>query len=297
MYLLIGSSGYVGSHFQHWLRLRKIPFAMLSRKNCNLFDVASLVNALRMSNAHFVINCAGYTGKPNVDACELHKSECLMGNAVLPGVLDQACKQAEVCWGHVSSGCIYTGTDSSGRGFTEESPPNFSFRTNNCSFYSGTKALGEEVLADSDRVYIWRLRIPFNHVDNPRNYLSKLIRYPKLLDVMNSLCNIDDFVNACIDCVEKKLPLGTYNLTNTGCISTREITQLLRPIVEEKKIFRFFDSEQDFMNQVAKSPRSSCVLDNTKALSHGLKLTDVTPAIRQCVENWTTDTHREEQTV
>ncbi len=34
-----------------------------------------------------------------------------------------------------------------GGGFREDDAPNFSFRTNHCSFYSGTKALGEEVLA------------------------------------------------------------------------------------------------------------------------------------------------------
>jgi hypothetical protein len=87
-----------------------------------------------------------------------------------------------VPWGHVSSGCIYTGSRPDGRGFTETDTPNFTFRTNNCSFYSGTKALGEEVLAGKPNVYIWRLRIPFDHVDNPRNFLTKLIRYQRLLE-------------------------------------------------------------------------------------------------------------------
>ena len=89
----------------------------------------------------------GIRAKPNVDACEMHKAECLAGNAVLPGTIAQACEAANVPWGHVSSGCIYTGSRPDGSGFTEEDAPNFSFRQNNCSFYSGTKALGEEVLA------------------------------------------------------------------------------------------------------------------------------------------------------
>ena len=41
--------------------------------------------------SEFLINAAGYTGKPNVDACELHKHECLFGNAVLPGIVADAC--------------------------------------------------------------------------------------------------------------------------------------------------------------------------------------------------------------
>ena len=286
MVLLIGGSGYVGSHFQHWFRQRQIPFKTLSRTDCNIFDPSQVAEAIESNRAQFLLNCAGYTGKPNVDACEHHKGECLQGNAVLPAMLGEACKRAGICWGHVSSGCIYTGSRPNGDGFTEECTPNFSFRTNNCSFYSGTKALGEEVLADSTNCYIWRLRIPFNNVDGPRNYLSKLLRYSTLLDVVNSLCCIDDFVNACIDCVERKLPLGTYNMTNAGSISTHEVAELLRPLVNDQKQFHYFESENDFMKHAARSPRSSCVLDNSKAVSFGLSLPNVVTSIRQSVESW-----------
>ena len=30
---------------------------------------------------------AGFTGKPNVDDCELTKNECLLGNTVLPEII------------------------------------------------------------------------------------------------------------------------------------------------------------------------------------------------------------------
>ena len=290
MYLLIGSSGYVGSYFRHWFGQRQIPFKTLSRLDCNVFDPSQVMDAIRANGAEFLVNCAGYTGNPNVDACELHKGECLQSNAVLPAILNEACHRTGICWGHVSSGCIYTGSKPNGDGFTETCPPNFSFRTNNSSFYSGSKALGEEVVANSRCCYVWRLRIPFNHVDGTRNYLSKLMRYSMLLDVANSLCCIDDFVNACIDCVQRKLPQGTYNMTNTGSITTREVTELLRPLVGDQKTFSFFASEYDFMKCAAKTPRSSCVLDNSKALSFGLKLPNVAASIRRCVECWHSET-------
>ena len=105
----------------------------------------------------------------------------------VPGVIRQACEHCDLPWGHVSSGCIYTGARADGRGFTEEDMPNFCFRTNNCSFYSGCKALGEECLAGSEKTYSWRLRIPFNEVDSSRNYLSKLMLYDRLLQATNSI--------------------------------------------------------------------------------------------------------------
>jgi dTDP-4-dehydrorhamnose reductase len=65
------------------------------------------------------------------------------------------------------------------RGFTETDTPNFSFRDPPCSFYSGTKALGEEAMAGIGQSYIWRLRIPFDEFDNARNYLSKSSATPR----------------------------------------------------------------------------------------------------------------------
>jgi UDP-glucose 4,6-dehydratase len=283
--ILLGSSGYVGKKFQKLLQERGLEYRTLSRQECDLYQPTLLFERLVESKADFLINCAGYTGKPNVDACELEKAECLRANAVLPGMIDLACRQAGISWGHVSSGCIYTGDGGKPNGFTEEDVPNFSFRTNNCSFYSGTKALGEEILKDSECSYVWRLRVPFDNIDNPRNYLTKLLRYERLLDAVNSLSQLDDFVNACLDCYEKKLPFGIYNLTNTGAISAREVVKLLEPLAPGKK-FDFFDSEAEFMSKAAKTPRSNCVLDNSKALSLGLKLRDVDQAINRSVATW-----------
>jgi len=130
----------------------------------------------------------------------VHKAECLAGNAVLPGVIREVCEHLRLPWGHVSSGCIYTGARPDGSGFTEDDAPNFSFRQNNCSFYSGCKALGEEVLAGAEQCFIWRLRIPFDEYDSPRNYISKMMRYDRLLSATNSLSQLTEFANASIAC-------------------------------------------------------------------------------------------------
>src|SRR5476649_2109053 len=109
MIYLLGGSGYVGQAYQALLQSKNIPFKSLRRAEVDYTDVAVLTAALRADRPEFLINAAGYTGKPNVDACELHKAECLFGNAVLPGRVAAACEAAGVPWGHVSSGCIYSG--------------------------------------------------------------------------------------------------------------------------------------------------------------------------------------------
>ena len=63
-----------------------VCFRALPRQDLDYYNVSTLTAALREARPAFLVNCAGYTGKPNVDACELHKTECLQGNAILPDV-------------------------------------------------------------------------------------------------------------------------------------------------------------------------------------------------------------------
>ena len=290
MILLLGASGYVGSAFANFFQRNEITFCPVSRSDVNYYDQDSLIRYIRQSNASFLLNAAGFTGKPNVDACEIQKGDCLLANGVLPEIIRNACEFCELPWGHVSSGCIYQGVREDGRGFQESDPPNFCFRTNNCSFYSGCKALGEECLADADNVFLWRMRIPFSHIDSSRNYLSKLIRYERLLDVTNSISHMNDFVRVCWETWNRRVPFGIYNVTNTGSITTRRVTELIKQHLTPDRTFQFFANEEEFMRLAARTPRSSCVLDNSKLRSTGIEIPDVETAIEMALSNWSLGT-------
>ena len=286
MIILLGGSGYVGNAFQNYFEQSDIEFLSVARSQCDYTDKDALNQLLKETNPDFLINTAGYTGKPNVDACELHKAECLDGNAVLPRTIREVCESHKITWGQVSSGCIYTGRREDGKGFTEDDTPNFSFRTDNCSFYSGSKALGEEVLDGAENCYIWRLRIPFNHVDSPRNYLSKFINYDTLLEAENSISHIDEFVHCCIETYSKEVPFGVYNVTNTGHVTTREVADLIKTHLLPDKEAKFFSDEDEFMKIAAKTPRSNCVMDNSKLRSTGIEIRGVHDAVIDSLKNW-----------
>jgi len=286
MILLLGGLGYVGQSYQKLLTARGLPYKVLERSIIDYTDVRTLVNTLKSVKPDFLINAAGYTGKPNVDACETDKTNCLFGNAILPGRIAEACEITDTPWGHVSSGCIYTGSREDGSEFTEKDPPNFSFRQNNCSYYSGTKALGEEILQAQSKAYIWRLRIPFNNMDGPRNYLTKLIRYDNLLEASNSISQLDEFVAATFACWEKHIPFGTYNVTNPGYVTTREVTELIQASGVCTKEFKFFKDESEFMDLAAKTPRSNCIMSSAKLTAAGITMKPVKEAIQQALESW-----------
>ena len=289
--LLLGGSGYVGTAFQSYLRGRGIPFRSLSRREVDYSRKETLIRFLAEERPDFLINAAGYTGKPNVDACETDKAETLLGNAVLPGVIRAACEETGTTWGHVSSGCVFSGRHPSGRGFDEEDEPNFSFRRGPCSFYSGTKALGEEVLAGAENCYVWRLRIPFDESVSPRNYLVKVMAYPRLLEAENSISHLGEYVRACFELWEKAAAPGVYNVTQPGAITTSQVVSWIREEGERRRAegridpfpgeFDFFDSEEEFMKIAAKTPRSNCVLETGKVLAAGIALTPAEEAVKK----------------
>ena len=286
MILLLGGTGYVGSAFAQHLAQQEVEFRTISRREIDYTNRDELIGLIEESRPTFLINAAGYTGKPNVDACEIYKADCLLGNAVLPGIVREACEATQTPWGHISSGCIFTGRREDGGGFRETDAPNFCFRTDNCSFYSGCKAIGEETLAGAENTFIWRLRIPFDHIDGPRNYLSKLMRYDKLLQAENSISHLGDFVRCCFETWKRRVPFGTYNITNTGSVTTEQVVELMKQELELDKSFEFFASEADFMTNAAKTPRSNCVMDNSKLRETGIEIDDVETAITKSLRHF-----------
>ena len=312
MILLLGATGYMGAAFARELQNRNEPFQALSRAQVDYSRFATLLDWLRQNRPGFVINAAGYTGKPNVDACETARADTLQGNTLLPLTIAQACAAADIPWGHVSSGCIYAGAwighgverrvekdltrpdlrDRVARepglvgGFTETDAPNFSFREGPCSFYSGTKALAEEAIAGVGRSYIWRLRIPFDEFDNARNYLSKVQRYAKVYDNVNSISHRADFVAACLDLWRLRAPFGTYNVTNPGFVTTRQVVTELARVLRPDRAFEFWENDEEFYRVAAKTPRSNCVLDTTKLTAAGVRIRPVGEALAAALRDW-----------
>lgn len=296
MIIILGSSGYVGSKYKEFLSSKGVDFLGFSRKQVDYSSKDGLAMLLRSVRPSFLINAAGYTGKPNVDACELDKRGTLVGNAVFPGIVAEVCSDMGLPWGHVSSGCIYSGRQPDGGGWREDDPPNFCFRSGHCSFYSGTKALGEEVISGAPSCYMWRLRIPFNHEAGPRNYLTKIMTYDRLLEAENSVSHLDEFVKATYECWEKRVPFGTYNVTNPGSIMTSDVVRWIKNEVAARdsaglpcpfrREFSFYDDEDEFMRVAAKTPRSNCVLDSSKLDSVGISMNPVEEAFRSSLRDW-----------
>ena len=101
MILLLGATGYMGDAFARELQRRNQPFTALSRKETDYSNFEVLLKFLQRTKPEFVVSAAGYTGKPNVDACETARADSVAsarGAATAAGCAsrhDQSSRQAD----------------------------------------------------------------------------------------------------------------------------------------------------------------------------------------------------------
>ena len=288
MYIILGKKGYIAEAIIKELKYRKLNYTALSRSDIDYTNFKEFANFYHINYNNYsaptknsiIINCAGYIGKPNVDACESNKGDTIMGNVVFPTNLANHCVTNSSTLVQISSGCIYNGYE---KHFSEEDDSNFDFQ--NGSFYSGTKALCEKmILKHNPRSYIFRLRIPFDEHKSPRNYLTKLLSYEKLLNAENSLSHRGDFAKYVIDLLEQKVPHGIYNITNKGSVTTKDVIELIKNHGLSKKDFKFFDDLESFSKETV-APRSNCVLDTSK-IEQYIKIRTAKEALENAILNY-----------
>ena len=77
MLVILGSTGYVGSKIFHFLKKNEREVLGVYRSETDYTNPKILKDLIRSKKPRFLINVAGFTGKPNVDACELAKVDCL----------------------------------------------------------------------------------------------------------------------------------------------------------------------------------------------------------------------------
>lgn len=238
MITLIGH-GYVGDHIKQELDKQGVKYTWITHNDAIPKDTTVIINA------------AGYTGSPNVDACEKERQQTIDGNVIFPLELEHSVGDIPVV--HISSGCVYTGYKNGD--WTEYDEPNFDF--NNGSFYSGTKTLAQRLLIPFlNKSYLLRIRMPFGDYDHPKNLLSKLMKYNKLINFENSLSYVNDVASVAVHFATTLPTPGIYNVCNPGSKTTKQIADMMG-------LTKQWFTEQEF-NEFVTAPRSNCVLSTAK---------------------------------
>jgi dTDP-4-dehydrorhamnose reductase len=143
-----------------------------------------------------------------------------------------------------------------GKGFTEEDRANF-----HGSYYSHTKAMVEDMLRAYTHTCTLRVRMPISDDLSPRNFVTKILNYAKVVDVPNSMTVLTEFLPLSLIMAERRL-VGIYNFCNPGAISHNEVLSLYRDHVDPTYTWENFSIEEQ--SQILKAGRSNNTLDHHK---------------------------------
>ena len=252
-----GKSGWIG---QQMVALLQTDGLRVASADSRLDDAASMHAELDLLKPAFVLNCAGLTGRPNVDWCEDHKLEVIRVNVTGTQALIDACFTRNIHITNFATGCIFEYDAAhpigSGIGFTEDDKPNFF-----ASFYSLTKGMVEQTSRFYPNMLLLRVRMPLSDDLNPRNFITKISKYEKVVNVPNSMTILTDCLPAALSMAKRKLT-GVYNFTNPGVISHNQILDLYKQYIDPSFTYVNFTLEQQA--EILKAGRSNNELDSTK---------------------------------
>jgi 3,5-epimerase/4-reductase len=266
MYHVILGKGFVGTHLSQHFKLNNIDHKIFSQSELDYTDPNTFRDFLDTNDKDikWVVSAFGYTGIPNVDACEDNKELCYAYNVLYPMQVVKLCNQYKIPVIHIGSGCIYSGYE---KEFTEEDTPNFGIYSNESSYYSKCKHVFE-TFAKEFNCYVLRIRIPFTDILTRKNYFSKLLNYDTLINELNSVTSLNDFDEFVVRFISAKPEYGIYNVVNPEPVKAEEVIEILKDnkIVNSK--WRFIELKD--LN--TKANRSNCVLSTKKIDDLGLQL-------------------------
>lgn len=279
-WLLFGGKGWIGQ--QAAALLQNDGHAVIIAESRADDDDASRSELLK-HRPDRVFSFVGRThggGCPTIDYLEhpdrLHQN--LLDNLYAPVQLAMQCAALDIHFSYLGTGCIFSyNIDTPDAGYSEASRPDF-FGSN----YSIVKGITDRLMHHSSALNI-RIRMPIVGYDHPRNFITKIASYSKVVNIPNSMTVLPELLPVAIDMAKRKLT-GTMNLTNHGAITHNEILSLYRTHVDPSFVwYNFSESEQ---NEILKSKRSNNLLDTERLRSEYPCVKSIHDSVKDLFLNW-----------
>lgn len=258
-FYILGANGFIGSHCVKYLESKNHT---VFSERIDITNFTELTKKFNEIKPDVVINFAGVRAYPTIDWCEDHKEETVMVNVVGAINVCTAAKNSGAYPIQISSGCIYAGNKE--KSFTEEDEPNFFG-----SFYSRMRIVTQNALKELP-VLQMRIRMPISMYKHPRNLITKLVSYNKVISVPNSVTLLEDLFPAIEKLCEIK-PTGILNMTNDGYLEHKDILETYKKIVDDNHSYELINVEA-LERDIVKSGRSNCLLSNAKLKSFGIEM-------------------------
>lgn len=207
-------------------------------------------------------------------------TENIRDNLFSPVSLAMICKGLNVHMTYLGTGCIFTQDPdeiSNSSGYTEESLPDFFG-----SGYSTVKGYTDRLMHQLDALNV-RIRMPIIGSHNPRNFITKITKYDKVVNIQNSMTVLPNLIPIMLDLAKKK-HTGTVNLTNPGTVSHNEILDMYREYVDSTFEYTNFTMEEQ--DKILDSKRSNNKLNTSLLEEMYPDVPHIKESIKSLLQDW-----------
>lgn len=281
--LVFGANGWIGSQFINNTTHTTIN---ATTRPENYSDAEQEIKEV---NPNCVISFIGRTYGPNpngklipsIDYLEIpgKLKDNMRDNFYAPFNLATICEKRNIHFIYLGTGCIYTYTQHKNI-FTEEDRPNFFG-----SSYSIVKGYTDQVLRHFNNTLQLRIRMPVSKLVSGRNLIDKLVGYPNICSIPNSMTVLDDMwqiIDTMIEIKEK----GVYNLTNPRTTEHNWILEEYKKMVAPNHKWNLISYEEQM--KYIKSDRSNNELCTEKLEQFcnkwNITLLPIQESIMQCLQ-------------
>ena len=287
--LIYGHGGWIGQQLidifkktthQVILGESRVDNKELVEKEINKIKPTNIISLV--GRTHGIYNNKEY---PTIDYLEQPGKiyENVRDNLFSPVVLAVLCNKYNIHLTYMGTGCVFQYDENhlfgqEENGFTENSKPNFFG-----SGYSVVKGFTDELMHLFDNCLNVRIRMPITSINNPRNFITKIVNYQKICSVPNSMTVLPELLPIMIDMAERKL-VGTINLTNPGLISHNEILEMYKEQVDN--IFTWSNFSIEEQNKILAAGRSNNYLDTTRLTTLYPNVKNIKDSIKEVLINY-----------
>jgi dTDP-glucose 4,6-dehydratase len=266
--LVYGSRGWIGKQFIEILIKNQINYVEGKARVDNDIELFEELYKTEPTNViSFIGRTHGKIGDKvysTIDYLEQEGKilENIRDNLYSPFILAHLCKELNIHYTYLGTGCIFKFDENhpfgkEENGFHEYSLPNFFG-----SSYSIVKGFTDRIMRlYQTNVLNLRIRMPITGEENPRNFITKITTYEKICSIPNSMTVLPELLPLIIDMMRNKT-VGTMNFTNPGLISHNEILEMYRELVDPD--FKWENFSQEEQRKILASDRSNNFLETTR---------------------------------
>ena len=261
--LVYGAKGWIGEQFVSLLKREGVEYVVGEKRLGDDPDESIEEEILSVSPTHVASFIGRTHGPGNHTAAYLEGGPDKVAinvrdNLYGPLLLAELCRKFEIHFTYVGSGCLFKYDEEHPVGckpFTEEDRPNFFG-----SSYSVVKGYTDRLMHRYKNVLNVRMRLPVSADASPRDLITKVTSYKKILDIPNSVTVLPELLPVLLKLMKKR-HIGTVNLVNPGCVEYTQVLETYKSEVDSSIEYEVIDEgdESEFARKL-RSSHSSCHL-------------------------------------